>query len=296
MTFEHAPETRRGFFGTFVQLGSPAGSLLASVAFYLLSISHNSLDGVWRIPFLLSGLLTGCALVIRLRVPESPEFARMKRAGGTVSHPVRLVCTRFRRNLLLSTGALLLGFGGFQIVSIFLILVYAPSVGVSRSTALLAGMILNAVSIATFPLYGWLGDRFGLERMSIIGSAYTIVMAVPMFAMVATGRSALVLLAVPICYAGSNIVFALNSSLVARQFPAEVRTTGVSLSSTVAALVGGALAPLISAELQRLAGGGYWPIAMFLMAQAAISLVCITFLTRVPAPMTDHRAAILPAT
>ncbi|KNA92827.1 MFS transporter [Gordonia sp. w5E2] len=277
MAVEHAPAHRRGLYGTFVQLGSPAGSMIASLLFFALSATNAGLQELWRIPFLFAGVLTVVALVIRLRVGETPEFTKVRDAGEVSKQPLVAIFREGRvREVGLATGALLLGFGGFQITSVFLVLVYARQVGFSQPQTLLASVILSAASVCTFSLYGKLGDRFGILSISIVGCLYTIVMAFPMFAMVHSGNLALYLLAVPICYAGANAVFALNSSLAASRFPREIRATGISVSSTLAALLGGAFAPLISTQLLRATGGSYWPIVLFLIAQATISLACMT--------------------
>jgi MFS family permease len=158
---------------------------------------------------------------------------------------------------------------------VYLLLVYAPSIGVSQSTALLAGVVLNLVSMLTFSLYGRLGDRYGARRVSVIGCVYTIALAFPMFALVSTGSTILVLLAVPLCYAGSNAVFALNSSLVSMVFPTRIRYTGISVSFQVAAMISAAPAPFLATWLQSVAGGASWPVVCYLVLLATISLVCI---------------------
>ncbi|MFD7730565.1 MFS transporter [Kitasatospora phosalacinea] len=286
MAVEHAPAGRRGFYGTFVQLGSAIGPLLASGAF----LSVKALGGdpahsaAWRIPFLLSAVLTAVGLYLRLSVTESPEFTAAARTGTPTTRPVREVFARYRGTLALAAGAMVLGTGGYQLVAVFLVLVYMPSVGVSVTVVLLAGVVLSAATAATLGLYGRLGDRIGLERASMIGCVYSAVAAFPMFMMADTGNTALVLLAVPVCFAGANLTFGLNSALLASHFDAGLRNTAVSLASAGAALFGGALVPLLSTWLRTLAHGAYWPAALLLVAQALVSLAAVIALRRPPPP------------
>lgn len=291
MSVEHAPDGRKGFYGTFVQLGSPTGSLLASLAFYLVSTTGDSTftTNAWRVPFLASAALIVVGLYIRLRLPESPEFAEVKRTGSISPQPLRELLSEHRARLFTSIGALILGTGGFYVVAVYLLLVYAPAIGVSQSTALLAGIVLNLASMATFSLYGRLGDRYGARRVSMIGCVYTIVLAFPMFALVSTGSTILVLLAVPLCYAGSNAVFALNSSLVSMVFPTRIRYTGISVSFQVAAVLSAAPAPFLATWLQSLAGGASWPVVCYLILLATVSLACIARLRPYQAPNQSHR-------
>lgn len=285
MAVEHAPEGRKGFFGSFVQVGSPAGSLLATLTFYLLtSFGDGSLTGfAWRIPFLASAILLTIGLYIRLRLPESPDFSRAKQAGQLSSRPMAEVWNSHRRSLGIAIGAAVLPTGGFYFVAVYLLLVYAPSVGVSNSTALLAGVFLNVATLLTINAYGWLGDRFGAKKISVIGCLYMLVMVVPMFAMVSSNVTALVLLSGVICYAGANAVFALSASLISSVFPTHVRNTGTSVAYQVGAMVSAAPAPFLATWLRSVFGGATWPVILYLALLTTITLVCVV---RLPSAQT----------
>ena len=76
MAVEHAPEDKKTFYGGFAQLGNPAGALLATGFFSVLSTFGDDAlrDWAWRLPFLCSALLIGVGLLVRLKVEESPVF------------------------------------------------------------------------------------------------------------------------------------------------------------------------------------------------------------------------------
>ena len=80
MVIEHAPADKRGFYGSFVQIGFPIGLVLASLVFALATKLPEADFQAWgwRIPFLVSIVLLGLGTFIRSRIPETPVFERMK--------------------------------------------------------------------------------------------------------------------------------------------------------------------------------------------------------------------------
>src|SRR3954466_15576692 len=91
MTVEHAPEDRRGFYGSWPQVGPSAGSLLATGAFAAFNTLPEDQFNAWgwRMPFLLSAVVVIVGLVIRLRLGESPVFEEAKAKAERVSKPLR---------------------------------------------------------------------------------------------------------------------------------------------------------------------------------------------------------------
>jgi MFS transporter, MHS family, shikimate and dehydroshikimate transport protein len=87
MAVEHAPPGRRGFFGSWPQMGVPAGLLLANVVFAVTSATLPEAWG-WRVPFLFSIILIGVGLFIRLRIMESPAFRRVQESGTEAQMPI----------------------------------------------------------------------------------------------------------------------------------------------------------------------------------------------------------------
>jgi MHS family shikimate/dehydroshikimate transporter-like MFS transporter len=85
MVVENAPQRSRGLFGSLVQLGYPLGLMAATGAFALMQFlpPEDFLAWGWRVPFLVSALLVGIALFVRLRLAETPVFASLRAAGGT---------------------------------------------------------------------------------------------------------------------------------------------------------------------------------------------------------------------
>src|SRR5574339_418142 len=90
MAVEHAPRTARGFYGSWPQVGVPAGLLLSTAVFTVFSWlpEDQFLAWGWRVPFLLSIVLVGIGLIIRLRILETPAFLRIKTQAGAARQPI----------------------------------------------------------------------------------------------------------------------------------------------------------------------------------------------------------------
>src|SRR5690242_8024116 len=163
MATEHAPTVRRGFYSSWPQMGAPIGLLLSSLLFGLLSSTLSKQQFLtigWRIPFLLSIILIGVGLFVRLNVPETPEFEQIKATQTRVRVPLFTVLrTRFT-TVLLAVGALVVIYGAFYIFTTF-ILSYGSTIKVPSSVTL-DGTLLGAIAMAiTIPLSATLSDRIG---------------------------------------------------------------------------------------------------------------------------------------
>jgi MFS family permease len=100
MMVEHAPKERRGFYGSWPQMGSSAALLIATGLFTLMSQlpEEQFLSWGWRVPFLLSILLVVVGLVIRVKISETPVFQEIKDSGEEVGTPVLEAIRRHPRS------------------------------------------------------------------------------------------------------------------------------------------------------------------------------------------------------
>ena len=129
MAVEHAPPGKRGFYGSWPQIGVPAGLLLSTAVFTVFSRlpEDQFLSWGWRVPFLLSILLVVVGLIIRMRILETPAFCdgrrRRRRRRGSRSSKC---CARIRSEVLLAMGARFAENGAFYIYSVF-VLIYCDA-------------------------------------------------------------------------------------------------------------------------------------------------------------------------
>jgi MFS family permease len=163
MATEHAPTARRGFYSSWPQMGAPVGLFLSSFIFSLISSTlskQNFLTIGWRIPFLLSIILIGVGLFVRLNTPETPDFERIKVTQTIARVPLFKVLRTSFKTVILAVGALFVIYGSFYIFTTF-ILSYSSTIKVP-STTTLNGTLLGAVAMTiTIPLAAALSDRIG---------------------------------------------------------------------------------------------------------------------------------------
>ena len=279
LSVEHAPARHRGLFGSFTQLGSSAGMLLATGAFFIVQqvlSAEQFTDFGWRIPFLISAALVAFGLWIRLGVEDAPEFEE-HRSTGVTRAPVAELLRNHRRPLLITIGLRLGQNAVYFLITVYM-LSYLSSERGDTTSGVTAVMIASALGLVATPLWSWLSDRIGRRRVSIFGYAAIGVFGWALFAFLDAGPLALLPLVVVI---GVNIthdsVYGPQAAWFAEQFPVHVRYSGVSLGYQIGSVLGGGLMPMIAALLYSAGGNEPWLIAGYLSVLAALSIVAALF-------------------
>ncbi|WP_176921230.1 MFS transporter [Pseudonocardia oroxyli] len=274
MAVEHAPEKRRGFFGAVPQIGIPAGLLLANGAF-LLSNALFEGDWVWRAPFLASVVMVGAGMFIRMRVAESPEFAKMEQAGEIRRQPALDAIRQDWRVILRIVTLRLAETGGYYVTTSFMLSYVVLASLADKQNVLIGTMVGSALGLVSHLAFGALSDRIGRKPVFLIGSVFTIVFGIPMFLLVNTGVGIAIVVAVALGLLFSHDpIFAVEASWFSEQFPRDVRSSGISLGYNGASVVAGLL-PFLAVALYGWVG---WigPALMF-CALGVISTVAARF-------------------
>jgi MFS transporter, MHS family, shikimate and dehydroshikimate transport protein len=277
MATEHSGGERRGFFGSFAQMGSAVGGLMSTGIFLLMQQlpEDDFVSWGWRVPFLFSIVLVFVGLFIRLRIMESPVFAQIKEARRVVKVPVVELLRSESRNVLLAAGLYLAHGVLFYAMTVYT-LAYTTSVyGLAQNTYLIGVTAAGAVQLFTIPFLGALSDRLGRRAVIMFGTLFIVAFAVPLNFMITSQVPMLAWLAVVIAICvGHNAVYAPTAALYSEMFPAHVRYSGASLGYQLGGAVAG-FVPLIAASLVGAAGGAYWPIPALIAGTGVIGFVCI---------------------
>lgn len=286
MAVEHAPEGKKGFYGSLPQTGVGAGLVLASMAMALVATlpEEDMLAWGWRLPFLASIVLLGIGWLIRLRVPESPDFERMKQENTAVKVPLFKVLREHPRETLTIIGARTAENAWFYMSVTFALAYAANQLQIPRADILAAITAGAALSLVTMPFCGYLSDRVGQKRLYFAGLLLLVAFVYPFFAMLGTREPQWVwwamVLAVGVVF---PILYAPESLLFARQFPAEIRYSGISVSVQLAGVLGGGFAPMIATQLLAAGGGQPRYVIAYLIGMALVALVCTALMKRDPA-------------
>jgi MFS transporter, MHS family, shikimate and dehydroshikimate transport protein len=275
MAVEYSPEGRRGFYGSWPQMGSPIGLFLSTIVFFLASLLSQDqfLAWGWRLPFLFSIVLVGVGLFIRLRILETPAFNRVKEGGTEARLPMIDVLRNDLKNVLLATAIVFVTIGGFYVVTTFTLSYGTETLGVSRNI-MLVGVIIAAISeFVSIPLFAALSDRVGRRPVITWSAAVCTLFAFPFFWLLETRSTGLIWLAFAVITFAMGGVYGPASSFIAELFDTRVRYSGASLGYQLSGVLSGAFAPLIATALLASFGGASWPVALYLAALSLVSLV-----------------------
>ncbi|SKC93279.1 MFS transporter [Paraburkholderia hospita] len=281
MAVEHAPAGKRGLYGSWVQIGVPAGTLIANLAFLFTSSALSAeslLSWGWRVPFLASALLVGVGLYIRLNTSETPTFRKVKDAAAQVKLPIADVLTKHWKQVVLGGVATMSTGTSFNLIVAFGLTYGTQTLGFSRNAMLSIALIACALCIVLLPLFGKLSDQIGRKPVIIGGIVAEALFAFPLFWLLDTRDFSFALLG----YVLMMTAFAANygpiATFLAELFGTEVRYSGLSVSYMLSGLLGSAATPIVTTALLSATGRGS-SVAWYMIGSALVSAIALVMLT-----------------
>ncbi|MCM2560030.1 MHS family MFS transporter [Alcaligenes faecalis] len=281
MAVEHAPEGKKGFFGSLPQTGVAPGLILSSLAMGAVASlpEEDMLSWGWRLPFLASVALLLVGWWIRAKVAESPDFEQMSKKGKQVPIPALEVLRHYPREVLLVVGGRLAEVTWFYTVVTFALAYATTTLGVERSVMLDATVWGAFAALFTMPLFGVLGDRIGFKWVFMAGTICMLAFSSTFFSMLGSLDSRTITLALVIAI---GLVYAAlygpQGGLFSTQFPPEVRYSGISIAVQVSGAIGGGLAPLVATSLLAYGDGQPDYIVWYLSALGLIAFASTWFM------------------
>jgi MHS family shikimate/dehydroshikimate transporter-like MFS transporter len=281
MAVEHAPPGRRGFYGSWPQIGVPAGLLLATVVYFPFSRMPEAafLSWGWRVPFLVSILLVGVGLIIRVRILESPAFERVKETRQESRQPIIEVLRQYPREVLLAMGARFAENGAFYLYTTFVYVYATLHVHMDRNVILKALIVSATVELAAIPIYGALSDRIGRRPVYLFGAVSAAILAYPLFWALDAASPPLILCGLLLSLIlGHAAMYAPQGAFFSELFGTRVRYSGASLGAQLASVLAGGLSPIIATRLLQL-GYGRGALSLYLIGMAAITIISVVLAT-----------------
>ena len=276
MAVEHAPPGQRGFYGSWPQVGVPAGLVLSTAVFTIFSTRplDEFLAWGWRVPFLLSALLVVVGLMIRMRILESPAFAKVKESSAEARQPILEVLGQYPKQVLLAMGARFAENGAFYIYSVFTLVYATQQVKMTQQTILYAMLFGAACELVAIPLYGALSDRIGRRPVYLFGAIGVAVLAFPLFWLLDTGSAPLAAVAMFLVFIFAHApMYGPQGAFLSELFGTRVRYSGASLGAQLSSVLAGGLSPFIATALLR--KYGRTSLALYLIAMAAVTIVAV---------------------
>jgi len=269
----------RGLVASWPQFGVPAGLFLANLAI----LAFSTLSGEefqswgWRIPFLLSIVLVGVGLWIRLGILETPTFQKLVANQKIERAPIIEVIKRQPREIILSAFTRMSEQAPFYIFTAFVFAYATGTLKFSRDFVLSAVLAAALLSFVSIPFFGHLSDRIGRRNMYLIGAAVTGVFGFLYFGLLDTRYPLAVFIAIVLSLIPHDMQYGPQAALIAEAFTPRLRYSGASLGYQLASVIAGGPAPLIATALFAAYHSGY-AIAIYIAGCAVVSLIAASLM------------------
>jgi len=320
IAIENAPPSQRGFYGSFAQMGVPAGVILGNAIFLIMGATvapDSFLAWAWRVPFLLSIVLVFLALYIQLKLEDTADFqaaqalaaqkheaeaaalaaeaglslaqakAKIRAAQGS---PILKVIAKNPKEILLAAGAFVAANGTFYLMITYAVAYATGTLHVPKTSILWAVVIASCLSAPVLPITAWISDRVGRRGVFMTGAALAAAWcAWPFFHLLDTATFPLMVVAIAGGLIFNSTMYGCQAALMTELFSTEFRYSGASLGYQLGAILGGGFAPLIATALfekyQTSAA-----VAIYMVILCLVSLVSVFLLAETHGKA--HRDAI----
>ncbi|MFC9832793.1 MFS transporter [Rhodococcus sp. NPDC127530] len=277
LVMESAPTDKRGFYAVSTQLGVPAGQLASAgmLALFGLLPTEQFLSWGWRVPFLLSALIVGVGLYVRMKQQETPHFEAIREADEIVQRPIGEVWKNKKKVTFLLIFVQFAATIGYFLFTVYSLVYVTNELGISRSVPLTGVLVGAAACLLVMPIYAALSDRYGRRPVYAAGTLFIGLYAIPFFWLLDTRNNIVIIAAIA---AGLVFGWALPGSIqgpvYTEQYPTRYRYTGCSIAYQGSSVVSGAPAPLVAGALVS-ATGATLAVSWYVMIGAVISLACV---------------------
>jgi MFS family permease len=283
MGIEHAPANKKTLYGSFAQLGSPIGLLLATGVMIGVSqiFGEEAMrEWAWRVPFLLSIVLIPIGFVIRSRIAESPEFSRLVQDRKQAKVPLFEVLRFQWKQLLVGLGAFTAVFLTYYLMTSFMLVYATNTLGLSTSVSLPANLIGAVIQGIMIVVAALAAARLGSRRIAIFSAVGLLLWAFPSFYVASLIPPVGLYLAVGVSMVFVGAAYSVLAADVAQLFNVDSRYTGASLSYHLAAVFGGGLGPVVATGILDTQQGDVFLIALMAAGAAIVMAVSCGLLGR----------------
>ncbi|MBA4494324.1 MFS transporter [Paenactinomyces guangxiensis] len=274
---EYAPESKRGFYGSWQQFSTGAGllvgSVVATVFTTIFSPQELSAWG-WRIPFLLGIIVGIVGLYLRMRIDETPKYKEIAKDTKVSKKPLLDTLKNHPKEILIA-----IGFTIHWTVSYYLLLTYMPTyiskvVNLPMSLSLLSNVIVITFFISLVPVMGWLSDRLGRKPVLISSTIGFALLSYPLFSLIEHSSFVIILLSQMLLAIFEAAYSGPGPAAIAEVFPTKIRASALSVGYNISVAAFGGTAPFIATYLISATGDNTSP-TYYVIACAVISMLVL---------------------
>ncbi|MFC4255443.1 MFS transporter [Altererythrobacter xixiisoli] len=285
LAVENAPKGWEARFGAAPQLGAPIGFLAANGLFLLLGLwlDDAAFDSWgWRVPFLLSAILVGLGLWVRLNISETRDFAEAKDTEAPVAMPFTRVVSQHWGALIAASAGVVACFAIFYLSTAFALGHMTTVRGIDREPMLALQLAANLFLALGIVLSAIWSDRVSSRFVLGAGAAATVVLGLLFGPALAGGSLLVVFLTLAFALLVMGLVYGPLGAWMPTLFPVQLRYTGTSIAFNGGGIVGGAVAPVAAQMLTNM--GGISLVGLFLSAAGLVTLLGIMLGRPIPVP------------
>jgi metabolite-proton symporter len=287
---ESAPAEKRGFYGSFAQMGVPVAVLISNIIFLVIAASLGDdalVAWAWRIPFLLSVLLIALGLYIQLKLEDTPAFRHLqeyreqhqteeerREAEEAAGSPVWEVLKTYPKEIALAAGAFIAINANFYILITYILDYGTAEVGLPESTVLTAVLISSVAGLLAIAGFAALSDVIGRRLPYMAGAVLLGLWGLFAFwPLVNSGSPGALVLALVLGQVFLSMMYGPQAAFYSEIFTTKVRYSGASMGYQIGSVFGGALAPIIATSLLAATGTSF-SIGAYMAVICAITGVC----------------------
>jgi MFS family permease len=278
LSMEWGGQRRRGLMASWPQIGVPIGLLLGTGAMTAIALTAESAfkAWAWRIPFLASLVLVAIGLWVRLKVLETPLFARLAEKRALAKIPVAEVIRRHPKEIVLSALLRMSEQAPFYLYTAFALTYIKENLHKTQGVGLAAVTVAAALELFLIPTFGQLSDRLGRKRVYGTGAVLMAVVAFPFFLLLNTAAVGLIILGMALIAVPHAMQYGPQASYIAENFPTGLAYAGSGLGYQAASLIAGGPAPLLATWM--LASFGWQAISVYIIACVVLTLIAVALL------------------
>jgi len=281
---EHAPVQRRGFYGSFVQVGAIGGAILGTLVYLIItsSMADPAFESWgWRLPFWTGLVLILIGVFLQRRIEDTPVFKRLRAESDdkpAAAKPPLIAAIRGHwKQILQAAGAFMVVNSAYYIFISGILSYGTTTLEMSKSTILAIVLGAGATQLVTMPLMGLLSDKMSRRKLYLTGTVLLGLWAFPLFWLVDTKQPFLMFLGLAVGFTFHSMMYGPQAALYAEMFSASVRYSGASLGYQIASIFAGGLAPFIMTALLA-ATGASWSVSVYILAMAVLTFAAVSWI------------------
>jgi MFS family permease len=286
MTMEHAPKSKRGLYGSFINIGSSFSSACANGMMFALIAIMGIVEFEswgWRIPFWMSFLLVIVGVYIRMRVTETPAFQKAQSQGATEKVSAFDVFKQYPKTILRLLIIWCAPTACFYVITVFSLSYLTKNLGMDSQSAFLCLAGANLLAVVMVISGGALSDKFGRKPIMLMSSVMMLIVSMFYFSMLDTKNWYVIFAAMAMFVGFLQIQSGVQPAFFAEPFPTKVRYSGSAAAYTGANLVAGGPTPFVVAWLLQNGGGSTLPVTIFCGV-----IICLALVAIICSPETRH--------